>query len=129
MKVTIYHNPRCGTSRNVLATIRAAGIEPEVVDYLADPLSRDELAALFAKTGRPVRELLRRNGTPYDALGLDDPALTDAALIDAVARHPILMNRPLVVTDLGAALCRPADMVAKLLPGTPPGTQAKEDGK
>ena len=125
MKVTIYHNPKCGTSRNVLATIRAAGIEPEVIDYLADPLSRDALAALFAKTGQPVRELLRRKGTPYDELGLDDPALPDGALIDAVARHPILMNRPIVSTDLGTALCRPAETVAALLPATP----VKEDGK
>lgn len=125
MTVTIYHNPKCGTSRAVLALIRAAGIEPEVVPYLDNPLSRDELATLFARTGQPVRDLLRRNGTPYDALGLDDPTLTEAALIDAVARYPVLMNRPIVVTDLGAALCRPADTVAKLLPGT----QTKEDGQ
>ena len=125
MKVTIYHNPKCGTSRTVLAAIRAAGIEPEIVHYLDDPLSRDALKALFARTGQPVRALLRRNGTPHDELGLDDPTLTDEALIDAVARHPVLMNRPIVATDLGAALCRPAETVARLLPQT----QVKEDGK
>ena len=125
MKVTIYHNPACGTSRSVLETIRAAGIEPGIVRYLDDPLSRDELKALFAATGAPVRELLRRNGTRYDELGLDDPDLDDEALIDAVMRHPILMNRPIVQTDLGTALCRPAETVAKLLPQKP----VKEDGK
>jgi arsenate reductase len=119
MKVTIYHNPGCGTSRNVLALIRAAGIEPEIVHYLDEPLSRDELKALFAATGAPVRTLLRRRGTPYDELGLDDPALTDEALIDAVVRHPILMNRPIVATGLGTALCRPSETVAKLLPQPP----------
>lgn len=120
MQVTIYHNPKCGTSRTVLATIRAAGIEPEVIDYLARPLSREALTALFAKTGRPVRDLLRRNGTPYDELGLDDPALSDAALIEAVARHPILMNRPIVSSERGAALCRPPETVAGLLPEAAP---------
>jgi arsenate reductase len=135
MKVTIYHNPGCGTSRNVLALIRAAGIEPEIVHYLDEPLSRDELKALFAATGAPVRTLLRRRGTPYDELGLDDPALTDA-----VVRHPILMNRPIVATGLGTALCRPSETVAKLLPQPPvpqapvpqapvPQVPVKEDGK
>ena len=130
MKVTIYHNPRCGTSRNVLAMIRAAGIEPEVVDYLADPLPRPALSELFAKTGQPVRDLMRRKGTPYDELGLDDPSLSDDALIDAVVRHPILMNRPIVSTDLGTALCRPSETVARLLPeGALPQTHTKEDGE
>jgi arsenate reductase len=127
VKVTIYHNPKCGTSRTVLATIRAAGIEPEVVHYLDDPLPREELKCLFTATGRPVRDLLRRKGTPYDELGLDDPALSDEALIDAVVRHPILMNRPIVRTDLGAALCRPAETVATLLPGTPVSLATHED--
>ena len=125
MKVTIYHNPKCGTSRAVLATIRAAGIEPEVIDYLAQPLSREALAALFAKTGQPVRDLLRRKEAAYDALGLAEPALSDDALIDAVARHPMLMNRPIVSTERGAALCRPAETVAALLPQA----HVKEDGK
>jgi len=130
VKVTIYHNPGCGTSRNVLAIIRAAGIEPEIVDYLENPLSRDALKSLFARTGRPVRALLRRNGTPYDALNLGDEALSDDDLIDAVVRHPILMNRPIVVTDLGADLCRPSQTVEKLLPpGALPKTHVKEDGE
>ena len=130
MEVTIYHNPQCGTSRNVLAMIRAAGIEPRIVRYLDEPLPREALKALFAAIGRPVRELLRRNGTPYDALGLGDPTLTDEALIDAVVRHPILMNRPIVSTDLGTALCRPSETVARLLPaGALPQTHVKEDGE
>jgi arsenate reductase len=130
VKVTIYHNPKCGTSRNVLAMIRAAGIEPEIVRYLDEPLPREAVKALFAATGQPVRALLRRNGTPYDELGLDDPALTDEALIDAVVRHPILMNRPIVSTGLGTALCRPSETVAKLLPaGALPQIHAKEDGE
>jgi len=124
VKVTIYHNPKCGTSRNVLAMIRAAGIEPEVIDYLADPLPREAVRALFVATGQPVRDLLRRKETLYAELGLDDPALSDEALIDAVARHPVLMNRPIVSTERGTALCRPAETVARLLPQT----HVKEDG-
>ncbi len=130
MSVTIYHNPACGTSRNVLSIIRAAGIEPTVIDYLATPLTREALVELFARTGQPVRSLLRRNGTPYDALGLDDAALTDDDLIDAVVDHPILMNRPIVSSELGTALCRPSETVASLLPQDAlPATFVKEDGE
>ena len=130
MEVTIYHNPACGTSRNTLSIIRAAGIEPAVIDYLATPLTRAQLTDLFASTGRPVRDLLRRKDTPYDTLGLDDPKLSDDALIDFVVQHPILMNRPVVVTPLGADLCRPSEAVARLLPpGSLPRTFTKEDGE
>ncbi|WP_442885432.1 arsenate reductase (glutaredoxin) [Amaricoccus sp.] len=112
----IYHNPACGTSRNVLAAIREAGIEPRVVKYLETPPSRAELEALIAAMGIPVRDLLRRQGTPFAELGLDDPALTDAALIDAMMAHPILINRPIVVSPRGVKLCRPSQAVADLLP-------------
>lgn len=128
--VTIYHNPKCGTSRNVLGIIRAAGIEPTVVDYLATPLDRDALKALFAKTGKPTRELLRQSGTPYDDLNLDDPSLTDDELLDFVVQHPILMNRPIVSSARGTALCRPSETVAALLPAQSlPKTYTKEDGE
>jgi len=130
LTVTIYHNPACGTSRNTLAIIRAAGFQPTVVEYLATPLSRAELTGLLASTGRPVRELLRRKDTPFEALGLDDPALDDAALVDHVVRHPILMNRPIVATPLGVDLCRPSEAVARLLPSESlPETFTKEDGE
>ncbi len=130
MEVTIYHNPACGTSRNTLAMIRAAGIEPTVVEYLATPLSRAEIGELFVKTGRPVRDLLRRKDTPFEALGLGDAMWSDEALIDFVVQHPILMNRPIVVTPLGADLCRPSEEVARLLPpGSLPETFTKEDGE
>ena len=112
----IYHNPACGTSRNVLAAIRAAGIEPRVVKYLETPPSRAALEELIAAMGIPVRDLLRRQGTPFAELGLDDPALTDAALIDAMMAHPILINRPIVVSPKGVKLCRPSATVAELLP-------------
>src|SRR5262245_30204184 len=111
MTVTIYHNPRCGTSRNTLALIREAGIEPEVIEYLKTPLSRAELAALVARMGVPVREVLRAKEDLAGELGLRDPAVGDDALLDAMAAHPILMNRPIVVTDKGARLCRPAETV------------------
>ena len=127
--VTIYHNPACGTSRNVLALIRHAGIEPAIVEYLRTPLSREQLRALFAATGEPVRALLRRKGTPYDELGLDDPALDDERLLDAVLRHPILMNRPVVVTPLGTRLCRPSEAVLDILPAPQRGAFTKEDGE
>ncbi|HMQ92589.1 arsenate reductase (glutaredoxin) [Amaricoccus sp.] len=112
----IYPHPACGTSRNVLAAIREAGIEPRVVKYLETPPSRAELEALIAAMGIPVRDLLRRQGTPFAELGLDDPALTDAALIDAMMAHPILINRPIVVSPRGVKLCRPSQAVADLLP-------------
>ena len=114
--VTVYHNPNCTTSRNVLGLIRESGIEPEVIEYLKTPPSRDELVKLLGKMGIGVRELLRRKGTPYDELGLDDPALSDDQLIDAIVKHPILMERPVVSTALGTRICRPADAVRDLLP-------------
>jgi arsenate reductase (glutaredoxin) len=116
VSVTIYHNPNCGTSRNVLALIRNSGEAPHVIEYLKTPPSRDELVSLIARMGIPPRALLRRKGTPYDTLNLDDPALTNDALIDAMIAHPILMNRPIVVTPLGVKLCRPAETVLPLLP-------------
>ena len=129
MTVTIYHNPACGTSRNVLALIRDSGEEPRVIEYLKTPPSRAELVALIGRMGIAVRDVLRRKGTPYDELGLDDPALTDDALIDAMMAHPILINRPLVVTEKGARLCRPAEMVLDILPNPQRGAFSKEDGE
>lgn len=126
--VTIYHNPRCGTSRNVLALIRNAGIEPEVVEYLVTPPDRARLLELIAQTGAPVRELVRAKEPVYAELGLDD-ASTDAALIEAMLAHPILMNRPVVVTPLGTRLCRPSEAVLDLLPAPQQGAFAKEDGE
>ena len=128
-EITIFHNPACGTSRNVLALIRHAGIEPTIVEYLKTPPTRNQLRELVAATGQPVRALLRDKGTPYAELGLGDPAWTDDQLLDFVARHPILMNRPLVVTPLGTRLCRPSEAVLELLPvgKLPPFT--KEDGE
>jgi arsenate reductase (glutaredoxin) len=127
--VTIYHNPDCGTSRNVLGLIRNAGIEPHVVEYLKTPPSRGELAELIRRAGLSVRDVLRRKGTPCDALGLGDPFLSDDQLLDAMMAHPILINRPLVVTDQGVKLCRPSEVVLDLL--TPPqrGVFTKEDGE
>jgi len=129
MSVTIYHNPACGTSRTVLGLIRNAGIAPVVIEYLKTPPGRDELAGLIARMGVPVRAVLRRKGTPYDELGLDDPALTDAALLDAMMAHPILINRPIVVTPLGVRLCRPSETVLDILPQPQRGPFAKEDGE
>ncbi|ABC22792.1 arsenate reductase (glutaredoxin) [Rhodospirillum rubrum] len=129
MGVTIYHNPACGTSRNVLAMIRQSGEEPRVIDYLKTPLSRAELVDLIAVLAIPVRDLLRRKGTPFDALGLEDPALSDDALIDAMVAHPILINRPIVVTAKGAALCRPSEAVLAILPTPLVGSFTKEDGE
>ena len=114
--VTIYHNPSCTTSRKVLAAIRAAGTEPRVVEYLKTPPSRAELKSLLDRMGMTPRALLRRRGTPYDELGLDDPKKTDAALIDAMLTQPILIERPIVVTDRGVRLCRPPDKLAEILP-------------
>lgn len=114
--VTIFHNPSCGTSRNVLALIREQGIEPKVVEYLKTPPSRDELRSLAAAMGVPVRELLRQRGTPYDELGLGDPKWSDEQLLDFIGQHPLLLNRPIVATPLGTRLCRPADSVLEILP-------------
>lgn len=111
MTVTIYHNPNCGTSRNVLALIRDAGVEPRIIEYLVTPPTRAQLVALIARMGVTVRDVLRRKDTPYDALGLDDQAL-----LDAIMANPILLNRPIVVTPLGARLCRPSDTVLDILP-------------
>jgi arsenate reductase (glutaredoxin) len=129
MSVTIYHNPACGTSRNTLALIRNAGIEPTVIEYLKTPPDRSTLEALVAKTGVPVRALIREKGTPYAELGLDDPKWTDAQLIDFMLQHPILINRPIVVTALGARLCRPSETVLDLLPAAQKGAFTKEDGE
>jgi arsenate reductase len=127
--VTIYHNPACGTSRNTLALIRHAGIEPTVIEYLKTPPSKEQLRQLVAATGQPVRALLREKGTPYVELGLDDPKWADEQLLDFIVDHPILMNRPVVVTPLGTKLCRPSEAVLELLPvGTLP-TFTKEDGE
>ena len=129
MTVTIYHNPACGTSRNVLALIRHAGLEPTVIEYLKTPPTKDELRALVAATGQPLRVLLREKGTPYAELGLADPQWTDDQLLDFIGQSPILMNRPLVVTSLGTKLCRPSEAVLEILPVglLPPFT--KEDGE
>lgn len=115
MKPLIYHNPDCSTSRNTLAMIKASGETPEVVEYLKTPPSRERLVELLSMMQITPRELLRRNGTPYDELRLDDPALSDGQLIDAMMAHPILINRPIVVTDKGARLCRPPERVLDLL--------------
>lgn len=116
MDVTIYHNPACGTSRNTLALIRDAGIEPTVVEYLKTPPERDALKKMIADADLTVREAIREKGTPYAELGLDDPALTDDRLLDAMLEHPILINRPFVVTGKGARLCRPSEAVLDILP-------------
>ena len=128
MTVKIYHNPACGTSRNTLAMIRQSGVDPHVVEYLKTPPTREELVGLIADMGIPVRDLLRRKGTPYDDLGLDDESLSDEALIDAMMAHPILINRPLVVTPQGVKLCRPSEAVLDLLPPQR-GEFVKEDGE
>jgi arsenate reductase len=115
MTVTIYHNPACGTSRATLAMIRDTGTEPTVVEYLRTPPTRSELRDLVRRMGVPLRDILRRKGTPYDELGLDDPALSDDALLDAIEAHPVLINRPIVVTPKGVRLCRPSETVLDLL--------------
>ena len=129
MNITIFHNPDCGTSRNTLALIRNAGIEPRVIEYLRTPPPRDELRAMIAAAGLTVREALREKGTPYAELGLGDPALTDDHLLDAMMTHPILVNRPFVITDVGTRLCRPSEAVLDILPLPQKGPFVKEDGE
>ncbi|MEG8016921.1 arsenate reductase (glutaredoxin) [Sphingomonas sp. LR55] len=127
--VVIYHNPACGTSRNVLALIRNSGVEPHVVEYLKTAPSRAMLVELIERAGITPRQLLREKGGPYTELGLDDEAISDEGLIDAMMDHPILINRPLVVTSLGVRLCRPSEAVLGILPKPQRGAFAKEDGE
>jgi arsenate reductase (glutaredoxin) len=115
MSLTIYHNPNCTTSRNVLRLLRDAGLEPQVVEYLKTPPSRAQMQALLAAMGMKPRDILRRSGTPYDELGLDDPALTDDQILDALGAHPILMQRPIVASDKGVRLCRPLERVHEIV--------------
>ena len=127
--ITIYHNPQCGTSRNTLALIRNSGEEPEVIEYLQTLPSRETLVQLIADMGIPVRELIRQKGTPYVELKLDDPTLSDGQLLDAMLAHPILINRPIVVTPMGTRLCRPSEAVLDILPAPQLGVFTKEDGE
>lgn len=129
MSITIYHNPDCGTSRNTLALIRNSGAEPTIIYYLEKPPSRDELRQLIAAMAIPVRALLRQNVEPYDALGLAEDRFTDDQLIDFMLQHPILINRPIVVTPRGTRLCRPSEVVLEILPAPQKGAFVKEDGE
>lgn len=129
MQITIYHNPSCGTSRNTLALIRNTGIEPTVIEYLSHPPSKETLASLVRSMGVPVRDILRKKGTPYEELGLDDPKWTDDELLDHMIAHPILINRPIVITPLGVRLCRPSELVLDILPLPQRGAFTKEDGE
>ncbi len=129
MSVIIYHNPACGTSRNTLAMIRASGVEPTVIEYLKTPPSREQLLDIVAKTGGNVRALIREKGTPYAELGLDDLDLPEDALLEAMLQHPILINRPIVMTAKGVKLCRPSELVLSLLDNPNIGTFTKEDGE
>lgn len=129
MQIRIYHNPACGTSRNTLALIRNTGVEPEVIEYLKTPPSREELRDMIARAGLTLREAIREKGTPYAELGLGNPALGDDALLDAMIAHPILINRPFVVTPDGVRLCRPSEAVLDILPLPQQGPFAKEDGE
>lgn len=129
MTVTIYHNPDCGTSRNTLAMIRQSGEEPTVIEYLKTPPSREKLVELIAAMGIAVRALLREKGTPYKELGLQDPKWTDDDLLDFMVKHPILINRPIVVTPKGVKLCRPSEAVLEILPNGKIGRFVKEDGE
>lgn len=129
MSVTIYHNPACGTSRNTLALIRATGVEPEVIHYLETPPSREELVSLVQRMGISPRDLLREKGTPYAALGLGDPSLTDDQIIDAMMEHPILINRPIVAGPRGVKLCRPSEEVLSVLDRPLRADLVKEDGE
>lgn len=128
-EVTIYHNPACGTSRNTLALIRNSGTEPEVIEYLKNPPTKERLVALIAAMGISPRELLRQKGTPYDELGLSEPKWTDDELVAFMLQHPILINRPIVVTPLGTTLCRPSEAVLDILPSPQRGPITKEDGE
>lgn len=128
-KVVMYHNPDCGTSRNVLALVRNAGVEPTVIEYLKTPPSRTELADMIAKAELNVREAMRVKGTPFHELGLDDPTLSDDVLLDAMLHHPILINRPFVLTPWGVRLCRPSEVVLDILPLAQKGPFRKEDGE
>lgn len=127
--VIIYHNPECGTSRNTLAMIRNAGIEPHVIEYLKTPPNRPLLTSLIHRMGITARDLLREKGTPYDSLGLADLSLTDDQLIDAMMEHPILINRPIVVSPRGVRLCRPSEVVLDILPAEQRASFTKEDGE
>ena len=129
MAITILHNPACGTSRNTLALIRNSGDEPTIVEYLKTPPTRDELVALIAAPGRPVRDMMRRKEPIHASLRLDDPALSDDQLMAAIVQHPILLERPIVVTPLGTRLCRPSEAVLDILPSPQRGAFAKEDGQ
>ncbi|MBK5912646.1 arsenate reductase (glutaredoxin) [Rhodothalassium salexigens] len=127
--VTIYHNPACGTSRNTLAMIRQSGVEPTIIHYLDTPPSREKLESLIRDMGIAPRDLLRRKGTPYDDLGLDNPERTDEELIDAMMAHPILINRPIVIGPNGTRLCRPSEVVLEILENPDIGSLTKEDGE
>ncbi|NUU03606.1 arsenate reductase (glutaredoxin) [Herbaspirillum robiniae] len=127
--VTIYHNPACGTSRNTLAMIRNSGAEPVIVEYLQHPPQREQLAAMIRDARLSVRDAIRQKGTPYAELGLDNPALADEQLLDAMLAHPILINRPFVVSTLGTRLCRPSELVLEILPNPQQGAFTKEDGE
>ncbi len=127
--IVIYHNPDCGTSRNVLALIRNSGVEPHVVEYLKTPPARALLIEMIDRAGMTARDLLREKGTPFAELGLGDASLSDDMLVDAMIAHPILINRPLVVTPLGVKLCRPSETVLDILPDAQRGAFAKEDGE
>ena len=129
MTITIYHNPDCGTSRNTLAMIRQSGEPPQIIEYLVTPPSRDELVKLIRDMGFTPRDLLRQKGTPYDELGLADPKWSDEELIDMMLVHPILINRPIVVTPLGTRLCRPSEAVLDILPNADIGPFTKDDGE
>ena len=127
--ITIFHNPACGTSRNTLAMIRNSGEEPQVIEYLKTPPSKETLRELLAAMNIAPRALLRKKGTPYEELGLDDPKWTDGQLIDFMLAHPILINRPIVVTPIGTRLCRPSEEVLDILPAPQKGAFTKEDGE
>ena len=129
MTITIYHNPVCGTSRNTLAMIRQSGVEPRIIEYLKTPPDRGQLVGLIRDMGITARELLRRKGTPYDELGLDNPEFGEDALIEAMLNHPILINRPIVVTPLGTKLCRPSEAVLEILPNPDIGPFTKDNGE